>query len=1653
LTELTALLSPSSTAVTSVVSDIQPVALTLSLVNNDSTAADVSGGLMVEFTADPGVSTTDKINGPVKALLASNFTADPYLMNSDGSLPPVTLLGPGVTAVPAADIGWGIDSGSLEGAILVFTALPNGPAQYMLAPGVSITFTFSGVSVDTIPGVSTVTVSVQPSIQSGGTAATIGTQPQVQKVAVPLMYPVVSADPPVLDPPTGPARLNPPASETLLTWSNDGAGSCTLDWDNLSTVVTYAGATVAKGGGVPLIVTAEAPARAILRETDAFTVCAYGTGIDGTVNTKSTPVTVHLNPPEFTAITVPPVATGVWPPSGDPAGGQQITITGLGLTATSAVTLTPVGAHAGGASAASFTVISDTQVTAITPAGTGLADVTLKTPVGTSPIVSEDIFTYAPAGTPVVSGVFPASGTVDGGDQVTITGVGLGHAISVTFTPPVGAGVSVIPTVGSDGTLSVTSPVGVGVVDITVTATSVTFPVTSPVTPAGRYTYIQAGSPLVTGVALTDPAPPGGTPPARPPIGGDPAGGQPVTITGTGLANASAVTFISLAAGTSAAATDVTVISDTQVTATTPTGSGVVDVIVTASGQDSPATVADRFGYGIQAGTIPPYQPFQLIWSCYQGWNHGFGWQLTGDSAGAPSDPDTVTVTGDTSLDCVRAIVTTNRGATFTLTLPPGSQALPGLPVNIAPVQLAGFTSTVPVWNPDTGEQTVTLTWVAANVAGFSLTQNGVPLPPPTYDQREYPLSLPLSGPVTYMLTAYGYDQNGTAERQIPQNVEVTPFPVSVSNFRVTDLQVINAITGQQRVTLGWQAQYAAYFEYGGAGHLGILGPSATSLELDLPLPPPSTGPVSYEVVLVGRGYVDNIPGRTNEATTTITPYPVQLNSFTATVKEISHNEQATLTWSADYATGFTLEPGGSFPANATWTRVTVYSTTTYTLVAQGYPAGPELPHKTVRVKTQIKENPDKLIPKETILPESVPAIPGGPLPAGAGSEPSPPAALAEQAGGQQAFIGPDERPDVGLPPPPGTPASSLPRLPRSGMILLIAGRAAQRALRGATLRAALSDFTRNPDVRLVAPADLSAPGWAHDPADPAASRLTLPDGPGQAGQITYPAGKITAVLTALDAVWPADLPHVRPADRAFVAAEMTAFLRDWLATMDCPVLDRPTTLTLSGPAGERAAWSAAAAALGVPDRQVTAVPRGRLQTVTVAAGRIIGPAPGPPTPSSGRQRGPVTSPVAATALALARTAGVTAARLTFTTGTSGVTPDSQGGGGTGQVPTLCAATPWWHVPDPLVLRALFAEALARGRSDGASAARGAVAARSPSVSARLPLAAATRPARPGAHAPARPIATPLVLLWGIPEEETLAAVQAALAARGARIVVFDQRRTLSARVSTEPGGATMLRLAGRRVPLAEVTAAYPRPYPSVPQIPGDMPARLVACRHIRRVEHELWHWLATTSALVVNRPGPSASNGTKPAQTRVAGECGFLVPESLLTNDAQAAIAFAARCGQVVYKGAGGSRTITGLLDPADHGRLAHLATCPTYLQRYIVGSNVRVHVAGDAIFAVEIDSDAVDYRRHARELRLTRIPEAVADRCRAVTAALGLLLAGIDLIRTPAGEWFFLEANPSPGFTFYPDRDLVAAAVARLLLSAPAEGAAISGTSGQRP
>jgi glutathione synthase/RimK-type ligase-like ATP-grasp enzyme len=158
----------------------------------------------------------------------------------------------------------------------------------------------------------------------------------------------------------------------------------------------------------------------------------------------------------------------------------------------------------------------------------------------------------------------------------------------------------------------------------------------------------------------------------------------------------------------------------------------------------------------------------------------------------------------------------------------------------------------------------------------------------------------------------------------------------------------------------------------------------------------------------------------------------------------------------------------------------------------------------------------------------------------------------------------------------------------------------------------------------------------------------------------------------------------------------------------------------------------------------------------------------------------------------------------------------------------------------------------------------------------------------------------------------------------------------------------------------------------------------------------------------------------TKPAQLARATTAGALVPATLLANDAEAVLDFAARHPRSIFKpvqgGAHARRLTPEHLTPE---RLQNLALAPVTLQEEVDGVNVRVFVAGERVLACEIHSATLDYRDDpAARLTPCELPDDVVRQYRHVARALELVWAGIDLRRTAAGEYFFLEANPSPMF-----------------------------------
>lgn len=88
----------------------------------------------------------------------------------------------------------------------------------------------------------------------------------------------------------------------------------------------------------------------------------------------------------FTYTAIPAVAQ-LTPQSGAAAGGTNVTISGQGFTGATTVAF-------GGVIAPAFTVNSDIQITAISPPGSGVVDVTVTTSGGVSPVTVAGQFTY-----------------------------------------------------------------------------------------------------------------------------------------------------------------------------------------------------------------------------------------------------------------------------------------------------------------------------------------------------------------------------------------------------------------------------------------------------------------------------------------------------------------------------------------------------------------------------------------------------------------------------------------------------------------------------------------------------------------------------------------------------------------------------------------------------------------------------------------------------------------------------------------------------------------------------------------------------------------------------------------------------------------------------------------------------------------------------------------------------------------------------------------------------------------------------------------------------------------------------------------------------------------------------------------------------------
>lgn len=198
--------------------------------------------------------------------------------------------------------------------------------------------------------------------------------------------------------------------------------------------------------------------------------------------------------------------------------------------------------------------------------------------------------------------------------------------------------------------------------------------------------------------------------------------------------------------------------------------------------------------------------------------------------------------------------------------------------------------------------------------------------------------------------------------------------------------------------------------------------------------------------------------------------------------------------------------------------------------------------------------------------------------------------------------------------------------------------------------------------------------------------------------------------------------------------------------------------------------------------------------------------------------------------------------------------------------------------------------------------------------------------------------------------------------------------------------------------------------------------------------------WDSIDRLWIPAKPSVDRLAHNKVKQLRLAGQLGFTVPRTMITNSPSAFTRF--------YDGANGQLISKPLIQrPVTHEReeipviytrpvrrrdarrLQSIQRSPVIFQESVPKQvEIRATVVGTKVMAAAIHSQEYrvtlhDWRHyHDDRVRYTvhRLPVEVADRLVNLVSSLGLSFGAVDLILTPAGDYVFLEVNPNGQWGF---------------------------------
>lgn len=272
------------------------------------------------------------------------------------------------------------------------------------------------------------------------------------------------------------------------------------------------------------------------------------------------------------------------------------------------------------------------------------------------------------------------------------------------------------------------------------------------------------------------------------------------------------------------------------------------------------------------------------------------------------------------------------------------------------------------------------------------------------------------------------------------------------------------------------------------------------------------------------------------------------------------------------------------------------------------------------------------------------------------------------------------------------------------------------------------------------------------------------------------------------------------------------------------------------------------------------------------------------------------------------------------------------------------------------------------------------------------------------------------------------------LVSRDAKFFRFNTEDYVAqSKVTWAPPHPAHLDVRGRVCDLSSITSVWYR-RPVSPRVSSDLSAERAswAIGEAREVLEGMWR--AHSDLLWVNHPDRNLSASSKPEQLGVASSAGFLVPETLITNDSGEVRDFVkARRERIICKPLRTGRFtvegkehlfFTSLLRQKTLESLDTLGPEPYLFQELIQKRyDVRVTVIGDEAFAARIESQQsndgqIDWRRGEPGRlghEVEELPGDVSRRCVDLVRRYGLHYGAIDLAVDLAGRYVFFELNPN--------------------------------------